>query len=203
MTLVAEQVVVAHDGRRVLDGVSITVEPGQTVGLRGPSGVGKSTLARALCGLLPVQSGSISCDGAPPGRRGRMDGRVGMLFQSPRRSCSPRMRLGELIAEPLRTRDRARVRALAREAGLTDDLLGRLPAEVSDGQLQRAALARALAAEPRYLICDEATAMLDALTTASVVQVLRRRADEGLGVLAISHDAELLSAWADHVVELV
>lgn len=209
MSLTAKDVHVSFDGRPVLRGVSMSIVPGQTVGLFGPSGVGKSTLARVLAGLLRPDSGSVTCDDEPVwARRGRLTGRVAMLFQSPRRSCSSRQRLGELIAEPLALRgmpqgQRAeRVAQLAREAGLTDDLLGRLPAEVSDGQLQRAALARALAIEPRYLICDEATAMLDALTTASVVGVLSRQAQAGLGVLAISHDQELLAAWADRVEEL-
>ncbi|GAB2482364.1 hypothetical protein GCM10027030_15630 [Luteococcus sediminum] len=204
MSLTARDVTVAFDGRTVLHGVSLTVDPGQTVGLRGPSGVGKTTLARALAGLVPVQDGQVSCDGRAPAPRGRMDGNIAMLFQSPRRSCSPRMRLRQVIAETLPRRADVddQLHRLAAEVGLTDDLLDRLPDEVSDGQLQRAALARALAARPRYLICDEATAMLDSVTTAQVVQVLRRRAADGLGVLAISHDEKLLSAWADRVVEL-
>ncbi|WP_425310753.1 ATP-binding cassette domain-containing protein [Ammonicoccus fulvus] len=209
--LVAQGVRVSYDGRIVLDGVSLSLPRGRTIGLVGPSGVGKSTLARVLAGLLVPEAGTVTHDGEPVvTRRGRMGDRVGMLFQSPRRSCNPQQRLGDLIAEPLRYRKRraprsahaARVAEVATEVGLTADLLGRLPAEVSDGQLQRAALARALVADPCHLICDEATAMLDAITTASIVAVLRRRADAGLGVLAISHDRELLDAWADDVVEL-
>ncbi|HHV20628.1 MAG TPA: ATP-binding cassette domain-containing protein [Propionibacterium sp.] len=209
MSLTASELRVGYDGRVVLDGLSFSVEAGETVGLCGPSGSGKSTLARALAGLVRPAAGSVMCDGVPVStRRGRMSGAVAMLFQSPRRSCSPRVRLGDLIAEPLRLRgvpgreQGALVAAAASEAGLGESLLGRLPAEVSDGQLQRAALARALAAEPHYLICDEATTMLDALTTASVVAVLKRRAAAGLGVLAISHDRELLDVWADRVVTL-
>lgn len=209
MSLSAAGLRVGYDGRVVLDDVSFAVEPGETVGLCGPSGVGKSTLARALAGLLRPDAGTVSCDGSPVvTRRGRMSGAVAMLFQSPRRSCSPRMRLADLIAEPVQLRgiptadQPALVAEFACEVGLADDLLVRLPAEVSDGQLQRAALARALASEPRYLICDEATAMLDALTTASIVGVLKKRAEAGLGVLAISHDRELLDAWADRVVML-
>lgn len=209
MSLTATEVHVGYDGRRILEGVSISVPPGRTTGLMGPSGSGKTTLARTLAGLLRPDAGSVTLDGAPvETRRGRMTGRVTMLFQSPRRSISPRQRLGDVIAEPLRTRglggtDRAAtVQVRAREVGLTNDLLGRLPDEVSDGQLQRAALARTLATDPAYLICDEATSMLDALTTASLVSVLRRRAERGLGVLVVSHDGELLDAWADEKVTL-
>lgn len=205
MSLRADAVTRGFDGRPVLDRVSLEIAPGETVGLQGPSGAGKSTLARLLAGLLAPQAGRVTCDGVVPAGRGRLTGTLGMLFQSPRRSCSPRMRLGDLIAEPIRAAGGPvgeRVGRLAAEAGLTEDLLGRLPGQVSEGQLQRAALARALAGEPRYLICDEATAMLDALTTASVVRVLRRRAEAGLGVLAISHDPELLAVWADRIVDL-
>lgn len=209
MSLTATNVHVSYDGRPVLAGVSLRIRPSRTVGLFGPSGVGKSTLALALAGLITPNAGQVHLDGIPiETRRGRMSGRVMILFQSPRRSCSPRQRLGDLIAEPLRYRRlpgtgrESAVASLAREVGLTADLLGRLPAEVSDGQLQRAALARTLATDPAYLVCDEATAMLDAVTTASVVGVLRRRAAEGLGVLAISHDRELLDVWADDVIAL-
>lgn len=94
------------------------------------------------------------------------------------------------------------VRAACRRVELTEDLLERRPTEVSLGQLQRAALARLLVAGPRYLVCDEATAMLDAATTALVVDVLREEAQAGAGVLVISHDQALLRAWADRVHDL-
>lgn len=219
MSLVIKDVTAGYDGRAVLSDVRLTVTPGRIVGLCGPSGVGKSTLGRVACGLLEPSAGDVLADGSPVStRRGRMDGRVAMLFQSPRRSAPPRMRLRDLIAEPMRlAAHRSRAAAagrvasgspaeavawLAQEVGLTDDLLDRLPAEVSDGQLQRAALARALASGPRYLVSDEATAMLDAVSTAGIARLIRARADAGLGVLAISHDRELLDAWADEVHDI-
>lgn len=194
----------------VLDGVDLTVAPGRVLGLTGPSGVGKTTLARVITGLLTPAQGEVSLDGAPLRRRGRMGG-VAMLFQSPRRSCDPRHTLADVIAEPLRSPRRGRpdrdqlhdrVREQARLVGLTDDLLGRLPRQVSDGQLQRAALARALIARPAYLVCDEATAMLDAAATATLAALLRDQAASGMGVLAVSHDHPLLAAWADDVVDI-
>lgn len=190
----------------VLDAVSIAIPAGRTLGLTGPSGAGKTSLARILTGLQAPSSGTVTADGEPVGaRRGRMAGQVGMLHQSPRLATSPRMSLAAIIAEPLagsRAENAARARHLAERVGLTPDLLGRRPGEVSDGQLQRAALARALAAAPRYLICDEPTAMLDAATTATVAHILSALADTGVGVLAVSHDRPLLAAWADETVDV-
>jgi peptide/nickel transport system ATP-binding protein len=120
-----------------------------------------------------------------------------------------------VVAEPLRvpgtpTAGRSgagqrehRVRELAERVGLTGDLLARRPHEVSDGQLQRACLARALAQRPRYLLCDEMTAMLDASTAAALVATVSDGVATGeLGVLAISHDEDLLAVWADRTVRL-
>lgn len=219
MTLVADRVSARYGrGPLILRDVCLTVPAGRIVGLGGPSGTGKSTLARVLTGLLAPTSGSVSCSGVPvTARAGALTGQVGMLFQSPRRSCSPRHTLAEAISEPAllrRGRRRARERGItganlaqhvestARRVGLTPDLLGRLTTEVSMGQLQRAALARALVARPSFLVCDEATAMLDAATAATIAHVIREETQAGLGVLAISHDAPFLAAWADEVHDL-
>lgn len=197
MSALTAQRVTAQYGRRsapVFADVSITVPQGRLIGLIGPSGSGKSTLARVLTGLLPAQSGTVMVSGAPiVARRGKMTGEVGMLFQSPRRASSPRMTIRELITEPL-TMSRNRragsrpqevdIDALLASVGLTSDLLPRRTAEVSDGQLQRACLARSLVAAPTYLICDEATTMLDPVTTASITRLIRREVDawaRGLG----------------------
>ncbi|MEL7977735.1 ATP-binding cassette domain-containing protein [Isoptericola sp. F-RaC21] len=197
------------DGGLVLDRVSLAVEPGRIVGLTGPSGVGKSSLGRILCGLQPAQEGAVLVDGEPvPTWRGRMTGVIGLLHQSPRAATSPRLTLGAIVAEPLPRRERGgaagrgRVAEAALRVGLTPDLLTRLPAQVSDGQLQRACLARALLAGPRYLVADEPTAMLDAATTAAVAQVLRDLAADGAGVLLVSHDHPLVDALADERLDL-
>ncbi len=129
-----------------------------------------------------------------------------MVFQQPRLSADPRLRLRDLIAEPLRAtgrRDEAAtaVGELARAVGLGDDLLTRRPHEVSDGQLQRACLARALVLRPRWLVCDEMTAMLDASTTAALVAVVEQyRREHGAGLLAVGHDRVLLERWCDRTV---
>ncbi|MFJ6748645.1 MULTISPECIES: ABC transporter ATP-binding protein [unclassified Streptomyces] len=205
--------ITAGYGRRepVVHGVSLTVADGEAVGLLGPSGCGKSTLARVAALLHRPDAGDVILDGERAGgwrhrapRRQRTA--YGVIFQQPRLSADPRMRLADLIAEPLRATGRRdevprRVTELATAAGLTDELLRRRPHEVSDGQLQRACLARALVLRPRWLICDEMTAMLDASTTAALVAVVESyRAESGAGLLAVGHDRTLLERWCDRTV---
>lgn len=213
MSLVAENVRAGHrPDSPVLDGAGIEIPRGQTIGLTGPSGAGKTTLARVCALLHHPWSGRVSVDGVEVPRRAdappEIRRAVAMLFQSPRQSTSPRLTLERIVAEPLvlarapRAERADVVRAAAARVGLTADLLARRPHQVSDGQLQRACLARALVQRPRYLICDEMTAMLDPATTAALVAVLREETSAGLGVLAVSHDHALLGAWADDVAEL-
>ncbi|WP_236242609.1 ABC transporter ATP-binding protein [Streptomyces sp. CC228A] len=192
----------------VLRNVSLTVAPGEAVGLLGPSGCGKSTLARVAALLHRPDTGTVTVDGERVrGWRHRAPRRlrtaIGVVFQQPRLSADPRLPLFDLVAEPLRATGRRtdvpdRVPALARRVGLTPDLLARRPHEVSDGQLQRACLARALVLRPRWLVCDEMTAMLDASTTAALVGVVEDyRRETGAGLLAVGHDSVLLHRWCD------
>ncbi|GHE57166.1 ABC transporter ATP-binding protein [Streptomyces cellulosae] len=189
----------------------LTVAPGEAVGLLGPSGCGKSTLARVAALLHRPDAGEVVLDGMPVrGFRHRAPREqrttIGVVFQQPRLAADPRLRLTDLIAEPLRATGRRasaadRVAELADTVGLTPDLLGRRPHEVSDGQLQRACLARALALKPRWLVCDEMTAMLDASTTAALVRVVEDyRASTGAGLLSVGHDRTLLTRWCDRTV---
>ncbi|MEU6879557.1 ATP-binding cassette domain-containing protein [Streptomyces sp. NPDC046712] len=196
----------------VFRGASLTIAPGASVGLLGPSGCGKSTLARVAALLHRPEAGRVAIDGeevrgwrhsAPRSLRTA----VGVVFQQPRMSADPRLRLRDLIAEPLRAGGRRaevpeRLAELAPVVGLTDDLLARRPHEVSDGQLQRACLARALVLRPRWLVCDEMTAMLDASTTAALVAAVEAyRTESGAGLLAVGHDRVLLNRWCDRTVE--
>ncbi|KUF15995.1 ABC transporter ATP-binding protein [Streptomyces silvensis] len=196
----------------VVRDVSLTVAPGESVGLLGPSGCGKSTLARVAALLHRPDRGQVVVDGEPVHgwrHRAPRDRRTafGVVFQQPRLSADPRLSLAQIVAEPLRATGRAadvpeRVPELARTVGLGADLLGRRPHEVSDGQLQRACLARALVLRPRWLICDEMTAMLDASTTAALVAVVEEyRAASGAGLLAVGHDRVLLERWCERTVE--
>jgi peptide/nickel transport system ATP-binding protein len=195
--LSARSVAVGPGGTALLTGVDLDLRPGEVVGLVGPSGCGKTSLARVLAGLAPPLAGEVLVDGAPR----RPDGRVSMLFQSPRRSCDPRLTLRrtiEICAEP----GPIDWEALCAKADLPIGLLDRYPHQVSDGQLQRAAIARALAGEPAYLLCDEMTAALDPATTAAVVTTMRHAADGGIGVLFVSHDLPLVGACCDRVLEV-
>ncbi|WP_424214974.1 ABC transporter ATP-binding protein [Streptomyces sp. BI20] len=189
-------------------GAHLTLTEGRAIGLLGPSGCGKSTLAKVAALLHRPDRGRVLLDGQPvTGFRHRAPRAartaIGVVFQQPRLSADPRLRLRDLIAEPLRAvgrREEAadRVAELAAEVGLGEDLLVRRPHEVSDGQLQRACLARALVLRPRLLICDEMTAMLDASTTAALVGVVEaHRAATGAGLLAVGHDPVLLERWCD------
>lgn len=191
-----------HPGTPVLTDVSLDIPAGSIVGLTGPSGSGKTTLARVLTGLHAADQGHVTLDDQPLSNAA--PGTVAMLFQSPRQAVTARWTLGRIIAEPFHGR-RSRtdtIRAAAQRVGLTDDLLDRRPHQVSDGQLQRACLARALVQRPRYLICDEMTAMLDPATTAALTAVITEETRGGLGVFAISHNHDLLHAWVDQLSRL-
>lgn len=204
-----DAVTAGYDRRApVVRGAHLTLRPGESLGLLGPSGCGKSTLARVAALLHRPDRGTVSLDGRPvTGFRHRAPRSlriaVGVVFQQPRLSADPRLRLADLIAEPLRATGRrgevlASVAELTRRVGLGPDLLARRPHEVSDGQLQRACLARALVLRPRWLVCDEMTAMLDASTTAALVGVVEEyRAETGAGLLAVGHDPVLLERWCD------
>ncbi|MEO3974798.1 ATP-binding cassette domain-containing protein [Streptomyces sp. CAU 1734] len=207
-----QEITAGYDPRRpVVRDVSLTLAPGESTGLLGPSGCGKSTLARVAALLHRPYAGRVVIDGEPARGWRHTAPRaqrtaIGVVFQQPRLSADPRLPLRDLIAEPLRATGRraeaaARTLELADTVGLTGDLLTRRPHEVSDGQLQRACLARALVLRPRWLICDEMTAMLDASTTAALVAAVEHyRRQEGAGLLAVGHDRVLLERWCDHTV---
>ncbi|TDD62724.1 ATP-binding cassette domain-containing protein [Kribbella antibiotica] len=197
--LSARSLAVGHGRTALLTDVELDVAPGEIVGLVGPSGSGKTSLLRVLSGLTRPLAGEVLIDGTPPPKRPQ--GRVAMLFQSARRSCDPRLTLRQSI-ELCAPKAGVDWDALCARADLQTALLDRHPHQVSDGQLQRAAIARALAGQPGYLLCDEMTAALDPAATAAVVATVRRAAVDGAGVLFVSHDLPLVAAVADRVLDV-
>jgi peptide/nickel transport system ATP-binding protein len=203
-----------RDGGRVraVAGASISVEPGQIVGLVGESGCGKSTLARAAVGLVKPTSGSVVFGGrevAPLGRRGRQRdlARLQLVFQNPYSSLNPRRKIGSQLGDALATlglvppSERARrVRELCELVGLPAGAVNRFPHEFSGGQRQRIAVARTLAAEPSVIVLDEPLASLDASAQAQLANLLVNLSRElGLGLLLISHDLAIVRHVADVV----
>lgn len=183
-------------GSPVLDGVSLRVESGQRVALSAPSGTGKTTLARVLAGYLAPDEGRVTIDGRPLPRRGVCP--VQMIWQHPEAAVDPRMRLGRTLAEagPV---DRALVDGL----GIRDEWMDRFPHELSGGELQRFCIARALAAEPRFVIADEMSTMLDALTQAQIWRFLMDEVERrGVGLVFVSHSPALTERIATDIVEL-
>lgn len=179
-----------------VDGVSLTVRRGETLGIVGESGSGKTTLGRMLVGLLEPTSGRI-------GRAAR----VQMVFQDPVSSLNPRRSVGESVADPLRARGerdesaiRARVRDLLKRVGLDPEQYDRYPHEFSGGQRQRVGIARALAAEPELIVCDEAVSALDVTTQAQVTALLAELQRElGLALVFIAHDLAVVRQVSDRV----
>lgn len=192
----------------ILRDFSLRIAPGEVVGLVGKSGCGKSTLARLIAGLAVPAEGSIAL--APQAARPkRGPHKVQLVFQDARSSFDPRKTLGFSVAEGLRNAGAtaaeaaSRVSVLFERVGLAPELAARFPHEVSGGQCQRAAIARALAAEPALLIADEATSALDVTVQAQVVDLLRAlNADLGMAVLFITHDLALAQALCTRLVAM-
>jgi ABC-type glutathione transport system ATPase component len=201
----------------VLDGVSVRVDRGEIVGLIGETGSGKTTLARAVVGLVPARSGRITFDGTDLGalsgralREFRRRGEVQYVFQDPLRALDPDLTAAESVAEPLaaaRTGDGAERAERANRAllavGLEVEHGRRLPGGLSGGQRQRVLLARALVTEPRLLICDEPVSALDPVNRDHVLRLLTGLRDgSGIAALVITHDLNSLSGVADRVAVL-
>jgi peptide/nickel transport system ATP-binding protein len=194
-----------------VDGVSITLREGGTLGIVGESGSGKSTLARTLLGLVPPDAGAITLAGKPlvfKGGSAHRDHarRVQMVFQDPYGSLNPRQRVGEIVAQGPMVHGTPRREAMARAAelfelvGLSADAIRRYPHEFSGGQRQRVGLARALAMQPRVLIADEPVSALDVSVQAQVLALLARLRDQlGLSIVFITHDLRVAAQVCDHI----
>ena len=179
-----------------VSGVSFDVRRGETLGLVGESGCGKSTIAKMVAGSLPVTSGSIKLNGVDytklkPREIRPLRRNIQMVFQDPLSSFSPRMKIGTYICEPRINYDKVsrdtamkEAEALLEKVGLPAEFIDRFPHELSGGQLQRMEIARALTIDPSIIILDEATSALDAQTEAEVIQHIRER---GITCIVVAH----------------
>lgn len=205
-----------RNGMRVLDHVSLSIHAGQTLALIGPSGTGKSTLAKVLCGLIHPDSGQVRINGDIAAanvldRTALQRQRLQWIHQIPDLALNPHHTVFDTIARPLAFFHglqgdalQARTIALLQQVELDPtQLLKRLPTQLSGGQKQRLCIARALAAEPGILICDEPTSALDPLVAQGVLSLLNRlQAEHGLAILFISHDMDIVEAMADRTIQL-
>jgi peptide/nickel transport system ATP-binding protein len=196
-----------------VDGVSFEIARGETLSLVGESGCGKSTVGRAILRLFDITAGQVvldgqRIDGLSPDRLRRIRQRVQVVFQDPFSSLNPRLRIREILAEPIRNFDLAKSAAEleSKVAGLMDtvrlprDALDRRPHEFSGGQRQRICIARALAAEPDLIVCDEAVSALDVSVKAQIVNLLQDLQREfGLALLFISHDLAIVEHMTHRV----
>lgn len=192
-----------------VDGVSFDVAVGECVGLIGESGSGKSTVANIIARLLNADEGRVFLDSTDVTMADvrQIFRTVQMIFQSPQDSFDPRRTLGDGIGESLRNiglpraKVHAEVERLLDAVGLSPEFAGRYPHEVSGGQCQRAAIARALAIEPKLLICDEATSALDVTVQAEIVALLSSLMHErGMACLFICHDVALAQDFCDRLL---
>ncbi|WP_417396568.1 ABC transporter ATP-binding protein [Gimesia chilikensis] len=199
------------DHVRAVDGISLNIYRGQTLGLVGESGCGKTTTGKAIVGLAPVSHGKILLEGndlAHMSRAGRKPFRrkVQIIFQDPYSSLNPRMMISTIITESMIAHNlgsskqdrRDRAAALLEEVGLSVDYLDRYPHEFSGGQRQRISIARALAVEPEFIICDESVSALDVSVQAQVLNLLKDLQEEHhLTYIFISHDLSVVKFMSD------
>jgi ABC-type glutathione transport system ATPase component len=200
---------------RAIDGVSLRVDRGETLGLVGESGSGKSTIGNAVLGLVRPTSGKILFDGrditslAPRARR-QLSSRLQVVFQDPYASLNPYRTVGQTLVEPLVVRDgvtrsaaAATVADVLVRVGLEPSAADRYPSQFSGGQRQRVAIARALVRKPELIVCDEPTSALDLSVQAQILNLLITvQRDLGVGYLFISHDIDVVRYVADRVAVL-
>ncbi|WP_194915823.1 ABC transporter ATP-binding protein [Catenulispora rubra] len=218
--LAVDEVTVGYGGRHappVLADAILSAQPGEIVGIIGETGSGKTTLARAVAGLVPLRAGRVVFDGVEISalrgrelRAFRRTGRLQFVFQDPLRALDPELTVAESVGEPLavagvgsKTERRESAAEAVRAVGLDDTLLDRHPGRLSGGQRQRVLLARSLVTKPALLICDEPVSALDAANRGHVLRLLADLRDTtATTVLVISHDLPSLAGVADRVAVL-
>ena len=197
---------------RAVDGVSFSVQRGETMGLVGESGSGKSTSCRAVLQLLKPTSGSVKFEGQEIAGLGRREMRplrreMQMIFQDPYASLNPRKRIGQIVGDQLKIQKvasgkelRSRVQSLLERVGLSPEHYNRFPHEFSGGQRQRIGIARALALDPKLVICDEPVSALDVSIQAQIVNLLDDLQDElGLTYVFVAHDIGVVRHISDRI----
>ncbi len=198
---------------RAVDGISFSIQRGETLGLVGESGCGKTTAGRTLLGLYPATSGSVSIDGddilhARGKDQLKIRRKAQIIFQDPYASLNPRWTVNSIVSEPIRVhrllatdKERSeRAKELLGLVGLSPHLVNRFPHEFSGGQRQRIGIARALASEPLFIVCDEPISALDVSIQAQVVNLLEKLQDQlGLTYLFVAHDLSMVRHICDRV----
>ncbi|MBK0419790.1 ABC transporter ATP-binding protein [Leucobacter sp. CSA1] len=205
----------SYGRRRILEGVSLEVGAGESVGIVGESGAGKSTLLNLLLGLERPSAGEVRFDGSPLAVRDRalmrgFRGSVQAVFQDPYSSLDPRQRIGAIVSEPLESLGlargadaRSRVGEALAAVGLDGDAAERYPHEFSGGQRQRIAIARAVVVRPRVLVADEPVSALDVSTRTQVIELVNElRRTTGLALLMVSHDLSAVAAACERTAVL-
>jgi oligopeptide transport system ATP-binding protein len=202
--------VVAH--LKAVDGVSFSIAPGETLGLVGESGCGKTTVGRSILRLIPATAGQVSFDGSDifsvsPRKMRKLRRNMQIIFQDPFGSLNPRMTIGNIIGEALTVhhivwgrKRRGRVAELLDKVGLSPSYINRYPHEFSGGQRQRIGIARALALDPKFIVCDEPVSALDVSIQSQIINLLSDLQEQlSLTYLFIAHDLAVVEHISDYV----
>ena len=181
----------------ILKDIDFTINSGEVVGLIAPSGFGKTTLAKILAGYEKPESGNVTIDGQQNNKKGYSP--VQLIFQHPEKSVNPRWKMDKILKEAYRPS-----KEILDDMGIKKEWLNRWPSELSGGELQRFCVVRALSPETKFLIADEMTTMLDAITQAQIWDVVLKHVKKyNIGLVVISHEKALIDRICDRVIDLM
>lgn len=197
MLLKAENINFKYGGDKyILNNINLSVNSGEIVGIVAPSGFGKTTLAKILAGYIKPEKGVVSLEGYK--NRKNAYNPIQLIFQHPEKSVNPKWKMKKILNESYEPTDE-----MIKAMGIKKEWLNRWPSELSGGELQRFCVLRALSPETKFLIADEMTTMLDAITQAQIWQVVIDYCkNKGIGLIVISHDRDLIGRVCDRVIDL-